>query len=98
MYVLYVVRQELDDLLTCAIAQPKPNKLRRRSVEQAALMKVRILGYYGEAVGASILPYLFIGEPQQATLPNVCTAGEKCRQQFGQLWRQIFVKQQLHWE
>jgi hypothetical protein len=87
---------ELKQLLPPAITDPQPDHLRRRAVEQAALLKVRVLGDDGKAVGARILPNVLIGLAAQSAFTNVGAAAKKCRQQARELGQQIFIKEQLH--
>jgi len=87
---------ELSDLLRGAVANAEPDDLGRLTVEQTALLEVGILGDDGEAVGTRIIPNLLVGKPQRTTFADVRAAGEKRREQAGQLRREVLVKQQLY--
>ena len=87
-----VSRDEFDELLSGAVADAQPDELGRMAVQQTALMKVGILRDDGRAVGPCILPYILVGLTEQAALANVRAAGEKRRQQAGQLGREVLIK------
>ena len=78
-----MARDELDNLLSGAVANTKPDYFWRLPEKKTALLKIRILRDNGEAVGTGILPNLFIGKSQQPALPDMRAVRKKPRQQAG---------------
>lgn len=94
--VLLLKGNELEELLTSAVADAEPNDFRWMNVEQTALLEVLILRDDRESIGAGILPNVSLGEAAQAALAGMRSIAEKRHKQAWQLGRKVFIKQQLH--
>ena len=76
-----VCRDELNELLTSAVADAEPDDFGWMAVKQTTLLKVGILRDDSEAVGAGILPNVLVGEAEQPALASVRAVGKKRSQQ-----------------
>src|SRR5947199_6661302 len=84
----------LNEMLPCAVADAKPNQLRRMAVKQAALVEIGIFGDNDEAVHTRIFPNIFVRLSEQPAFAHMDAAGKKRRPQAGQLRREVLVKEQ----
>ena len=79
-----------------AISRTNPNEFRRRTQENTAPFKVRILRDDGETVAFCIFPYRRIVCATQSTLLNMGRTGIQIGQLLDQLRRKIFIEKKLH--
>ena len=63
---------ELEKLLRSAVADAELNDFRWMTVEQTALLKVRILRDDCESIGAGILPNVSLGRSEERRVGKEC--------------------------
>ena len=98
LYVLLMICDQSNKLLSEAVADTQPNNLGWRAVKQATLLKIRVFGDDSEAFAVRVLPNLLVRKTKQATLADVHTTREESGEQVGQFGRKVLVKEQLHAE
>jgi hypothetical protein len=75
--------QKMEKLGASAVPQAEPDQLGGRPKKKAALEKIAILRNEGKLGG-------------RGRIPKSLAAGEPRVDQAGQLWREVLVKEQLH--
>jgi hypothetical protein len=71
--------EEIFDFLAGAVRCAKPNELRRLAVENAAFLKVRILGNDGEVIVPGVLPNGGMVRASQSASMNMNRTGINIR-------------------
>ena len=84
------------DVGSAAIATPDPQNAGCSHRELSQFLKIRILGYDGQAMLQCKTPDVNINRALQACLAHMQRAGKQISQALGQPRRKVLVEQELH--
>src|SRR5665213_2306709 len=87
---------QCEQFVAGAVTETKPDKFRRRTVEQSALVKIFVFRNDCEAIDFCVSPDFLVGLGLQSKFADMLAVGKRRGNQARQFGRKIFVEQQLH--
>ena len=85
-------RDELNELLTSAVANAEPDDFGWMAVKQTPLLKIRVLRDDGKAVGVGILPNVLVRSPSRPHSRTCALSGKSVASKRGSLGERFSSK------